>query len=129
MELYIPPVKPDRDPTNGRFLKGNCPFCKGKKMSEWMDPQKIEKVMRCLEAGRKGDPTIGGRNRRRVIGIKDGRVGGVYPSAREAGRRLGITGSNISYCCNGKLKTCGGIMWFWEEDVEKWSKFLTDECG
>ena len=35
----------------------------------------------------------------------------VYSSISEAARQLGISAGNISQCCNGKSKTCGGYHW------------------
>ena len=61
--------KPKRKP-NGRFVKGHVPHNKGKKWSEWMDGRKRRKVLKCLELGRiKGNPNIGGWNRKAVVGI------------------------------------------------------------
>jgi hypothetical protein len=127
MELYLPPEKIERNPVNGRFLKGHTPFNKGKKMSEWMDGRKIKKVMKCLELGRTGNPNIPGSNKRQVIGIRGGKIVGVYPSLDAAGRRLGLFSQNIRHCCRGRRKRCGGITWFYESDFEKWSNFLTDK--
>ena len=38
-------------------------------------------------------------------------TGIIYPSTREAGRRLGIHNAGISLCCNGRCKTFGGYHW------------------
>ena len=38
-------------------------------------------------------------------------TGMVYPSTQEAGRKLGISNSNISACCRGKRKTAKGLHW------------------
>lgn len=35
----------------------------------------------------------------------------VYPSTMEVYRQLGFSRGNISECCNGKRKTCGGYTW------------------
>ena len=40
-----------------------------------------------------------------------------WPSTREAGRELGITNSHICGCCNGKLKSAGGYIWRYAEDL------------
>lgn len=34
-----------------------------------------------------------------------------YPSTMEVKRQLGLNTGNISQCCNGKRKTCGGYTW------------------
>ena len=38
-------------------------------------------------------------------------TGEEYIGAREAGRQLGICGTDIGKCCRGKQKTCGGFHW------------------
>ena len=42
-------------------------------------------------------------------------TGIVYPSTREVERQLGFYHSNISKCCNKKIKYCGGLHWEWAE--------------
>lgn len=37
--------------------------------------------------------------------------GVIYPSTMELQRQLGLPQQNISHCCNGKRKTCGGFHW------------------
>ena len=34
-----------------------------------------------------------------------------FPSTRDVQRQLGFSIGNISQCCNGKRKTCGGFKW------------------
>lgn len=38
-----------------------------------------------------------------------------FPSAREAGRVLGINQSHITKCCKGKYKSIGGFYWYYAE--------------
>ena len=38
-------------------------------------------------------------------------TGIIYPSTIEAARQLGFSQGNISSCCNGRHKTCGGYTW------------------
>ena len=38
-------------------------------------------------------------------------TGVIYESLREAERLTGFSHGNISQCCNGKSKTCGGYLW------------------
>ena len=38
-------------------------------------------------------------------------TGVIYPSTREAGRRLGILNAGISLCCRGKRHMAGGLHW------------------
>lgn len=42
---------------------------------------------------------------------KDGSAIKKWESARLAGETLGINASNISACCNGRLKSAGGFIW------------------
>ena len=42
---------------------------------------------------------------------KEGELITVYYGTREASRQTGISQGNISECCRGKLKTCGGFIW------------------
>ena len=45
------------------------------------------------------------------IDIKTNEIIKEFPSTREVQRQLGISHSNISQCCKGKYKTCGGFKW------------------
>ena len=68
---------------------------------------------------------IGGKIGGKLNGAKNGRksakktskpvrcieTGIIYPSTRDAGRKLGIPHSSISNCCNGKRQTAGGFHW------------------
>lgn len=38
-------------------------------------------------------------------------TGIIYPSTKEVQRQTGFSQGNISECCNGKRKTCGGFHW------------------
>ena len=42
---------------------------------------------------------------------KDGTLVKVWDSQKEASAVTGINRSNISKCCNAKLKTAGGFRW------------------
>ena len=42
-------------------------------------------------------------------------TGKIYPSTIEVQRDLGFVQSDISMCCRGKLKTCGGLHWRYVE--------------
>ena len=42
----------------------------------------------------------------------EGELISIYPSASEAARQVqGVYSTNISHCCNGKLKSTGGFIW------------------
>lgn len=38
-----------------------------------------------------------------------------FQSTKEIQRQLGFNSANISMCCNGKKKTCGGFIWRYKE--------------
>lgn len=125
MELYLAPVKPQHNPVNGRFLKGHKPFNKGKKWADYMDMRKAEKVKKNLLLG-SGNMNLGGHNKRKVIGIKDGKIIGCFESATKAADLLTLQRRNIGHCCEGKRAKCGGINWFYEADIIEWKTYLKD---
>ena len=45
------------------------------------------------------------------IDKKTGQIIKTWPCAYEVQRQLGIFQSNISLCCSGKYKSCGGYIW------------------
>ena len=49
---------------------------------------------------------------KKIVGYKDDETI-TFHSAREAGRTLGVSASNISECANGKTKTAYGFIWRW----------------
>lgn len=74
---------------NGNFnykaaVKG---LAKGAAKGSAITAKKLSKPVRCIETGE------------------------IFPSTREAGRRLGIHNAGISVCCNGRCKTFGGYHW------------------
>lgn len=48
----------------------------------------------------------------------DGNYINKYISTKDAERKTGCKSSNISMCCNGKIKTAKGFKWVYEEDYE-----------
>lgn len=42
-----------------------------------------------------------------------------WDSAKTAAIELGLSFGNISYCCRGRAKTCGGYVWAFKKDYEK----------
>ena len=125
MELYLDPVINNRNPINGQFLKGHKPHNKGKKWDDYMDMRKARKIKRIGKQNLRGRLDIGGKNKKQVIGIKDGKIIGVFESATKAAEILGLIRRNISHCCNGKRNRCGKIQWFLESENSKWFKYLT----
>lgn len=60
---------------------------------------------------------IAEKNSKPIYGIN--KVSGLiveFPSAREAGRTLGINNANINSCLKGRYKSSGGFYWFYAEE-------------
>lgn len=128
MELYIEPIRPKFNPKTGRFLKGNVPHNKGKKWNDYMDMRKARKVKRIGMLNLRGRSDIGGWNKKQVIGIKNGRFS-VFESATKAANLLQIERRNISHCCEGKRKHCGGVRWFFEKDYHLWKNLISADAS
>ena len=118
-ELYLPPLVEQRD-AKGRFTHALIPHNKGKRWVDYMDMRHARKILGCLR--RTGNPDLPGANRKKIVGIKDGKCG-VYESSFEAERRLGIIARNIRKCCNKERNHAGGIRWFYF-DSDEWIKYI-----
>lgn len=118
-ELYILPERPSRNPVNGRFLKGHTPHNKGKRWSDYMDMRKAKKIKRIGMKNLVRNYQIAGWNAKPVVAVENGEIAGIYPSASEAGRKMGICSRNIRSCYSGKRKSAGGYQWFLESG-NKW---------
>lgn len=119
MELYIEPIKLNRNPTTGRFLKGYIPHNKGKTWDSYTTEEYRSRALENLKKGRGGwHKTGAGMNRKRVVAIKNGKLCGVFNSIQEASAKTKITASQISCLCNKKpgQHTVGGFQWFFESD-------------
>ena len=62
-------------------------------------------------------------NRKKRIGVyqfnfKTGKYVGQHDSIRDAERKTKTKGSDISACCNGKVKQAGGFIWTRVEDYK-----------
>ena len=125
-ELYIPPKRIYRNPTNGRFLKGITPHNKGKKWEEWMDMRKAKRVKRIALSNLKPNMNIGGWNAKKVVAIKDSKLVGVYKSSVDAEKKTGVCARNIRSCCNYKRKTAGGYQWYHESD-NAWVELINNK--
>jgi hypothetical protein len=111
---------------NGQFLKGNEPYTKGKKWSEWMPKHKQRKIRKNLDKVRPkgGNPNLGGQNKRKVVCLTDeGEWLMTYNSAASAAAALSLNRRNICHCCQGKRKHCGEYRWFYFDD-DSWAKFV-----
>ena len=109
-----------RSPVTGRFYKGHTPHNKGRKMSEYMSPEKIEKVKRVAVHNLVLRGNLVRDRRRRVIGVSGDGWTPVFESASAAADKYGLIRRNICHCCNGKRKHCGGMMWFYYDDLYEW---------
>ena len=135
-ELRIPDKPLQRNPLNGRFLKGHTPANKGKKWSEYMSKRgqrKAKKGWKNLDLYRpKGSPSAG-RKKKAVIAVNDTGKWIYFPTVAEAGRLMGISKDNISRCCReneagtknrkGLINTdhkYKGLRFYYESD-EKWT--------
>lgn len=60
----------------------------------------------------------GAGNNRKIIGQydKQGNLIAIFPSGSEAARQTGNAQANISKCCLGKTKSCGGYIWKYIDD-------------
>ena len=123
MELIFEQKKFTRNAKNGRFLKGHEPFNKGKKMTEYLSEEKINKLKSNLK--RTGRSNIGGGNKVKIIAIKNGEFS-VFESSTKAANLLNLHASNIIKCCQKKRNSTGGIQFFYEKDND-WINFLNKE--
>lgn len=67
---------------------------------------------------KRGRKDIGGWNRKTTLMMKDGKIIGVFSSARQAGMKTGIQDRNIRYVCQGKRKNAGGFQWCYEVNLK-----------
>jgi hypothetical protein len=139
-ELTLPPERPQRDPTTGRFLPGSTPFNKGMKWDDYMDGRKQRKVRRIalenLAKHRpKKRPDTAGRCRRPVIAVMDDGTWHWFGAIVLAADWCGGSGPNIRRCIKDNLsgrilrkpwgKPTGktntdhkymGVRWYYESD-------------
>lgn len=102
---------------NGQFLKGHVPHNKGKKWEEWMDMRKAKKIIRIAKQNLRPNMNLGGWNKKKVVSVSENGTWKLYSSAASAAEATGNFSSNISQCCRGKRKHCGGLRWFyWDSD-------------
>lgn len=118
--------RPQYNAITGQFLKGHVPHNKGKKWEEWMDMRKAKRVIRIGTKNlRRGNPNLGGWNKKKVVSVADDGSYKLYLSATSAAYMTGFKRENIGKCCRGKRKTCGGLRWFfWDSD--EWIKLIKE---
>jgi hypothetical protein len=100
---------------NGRFVKGQTAWNKGKKWNEWMDGRKQRKVRNRLK--HTGNPKLPGWNKKAIAAVKDNKVV-FFDSSVDAERKTGICGRNIRSVCEKKRNFAGGCRWFFADDKE-----------
>ena len=103
-ELRVSDVPLQRNPLNGRFLKGHTPANKGKKWSEYLSKRKQKRCAKGWENLKKhrvkGGP---GRPKKPVIAVNETGKWLYLSSCKEAGRLIGVRSENILRCCNQNL--------------------------
>ena len=134
-ELYLPPVKPERNRRTGRFLPGHEPHNKGKKWEEYV-PKKSQRRMRKgwknLDKYRNcnGRPDTAGRSRKEVVAVRNNGKYRIFDFIGAAAQWLGGSRENIGRCCRnnqerhvnqktGKVNTdhqYKGIRWYFTSD-------------
>lgn len=110
------------DPKTGRFKKGHKPHNKGKKWSDYMSEESMEKSRATFikniydNRGRKR-PDVAKRCSRAVLGVEPSGKPHFFEGAAQAARIVsGTMRENIRNCCQGKRKTCGGWTWYYADD-------------
>ena len=97
-ELHLPPLRPDRNPTNGRFLKGHEPANKGKKWGEYMGRRAQKRAMKGwanLDKFRpRSRPDNCDRCRVQVVAVKDDGTWCVLPYIGAAAVRMFADAAN-----------------------------------
>lgn len=76
-------------------------------------PDVVGKIIRSFGITKEEIYHRGAGNNRKVVAQydKQGNLIKIYPSGTEAARQTGNRQANISKCCLGKIKTCGGYIW------------------
>lgn len=100
-ELTLPPVRPQRNPLTGRFLKGHVPANKGKKWDEFMpkrSQRRSAKGWKNLEKHRVRPATAGRKPKQVVAATGDGKFY-VFANTLKSAEWVGGNRYNIARCC------------------------------
>ena len=125
---------------SNRGGKGNRKYDHEKALELWEDgypiiyiakqfgahPDIIGKIIRSQGITKEEIFHRGAGNNRKIIGQydKNGNLLNIFPSGSEAARQTGNAQGNISKCCLGKTKTCGGYVWkYIDEQFSKEEKY------
>lgn len=99
------------------FLDNPNNFLEVNHIDEDKTNNKIENIEYC---DRSYNMNYGTRNKKSILQFtKEGEFIRKWDSATQVERELGISQGNISMCCKGKLKTCGGFKWGYADDYKK----------
>lgn len=107
--------------------ENNSKAQKGKKMSEetkrkisenmpkyWEGKKHTEESKKKMSEAKKGK--YKGKNNPKAKKVYCIELKRVFDCIKDVEMELGIANQNISKCCKGKLKTCGGYHWMYYED-------------
>lgn len=112
-ELKIAPERKNRNPVNGRFVKGCTSYNKGRKWDKWMSKRGQKKALKNLELSRKlyKRPPHAGRKKRKVIAVNDHGKFICFNSISEVGIWIRGTKGNVRRCCklNSQRKTLKNV--------------------
>lgn len=100
-------------------MKGIKPWNTGKPLSE-ETKNKISESHKGKKLSEEHKKKISETRQRKTVFQIDKNTNVViaeFPSTKEIQRQLGFNSANISMCCNGKKKTCGGFIWKYKESV------------
>ena len=125
MELYIEPIRPQRNRINGQFLKRHTPFNKGKKWTDYMDMRKARRIIRVAKKNLRGRMDIGGYGKKQIIAFRDGEYIGVFESSTYAAKKLNLRAELIRKVCRGERTHTGGYKFYHETNYEQWKHHIT----
>lgn len=126
MELYIAPSRPNKNPINGRFVKGSTPHNKGRKWDDWMSKEAQARLREALKTTGRPRMDIGGWNKKAVIMVdKDGNHAW-FESSLAAEKATGVRARNIRHCCNKQRGSAGGYRWF-HFDSDEWTNYVNNK--
>lgn len=142
-ELYLPPDFEPKTTERGRFRKGNVPFNKGKKWSDYMSKRSQKRAAKGwenLEKFRPAHPDNAGRKKKPIIAVMDDGSWCYFSHTTPAAKWCGGCRENINRCCkmnfarhvnirNGKVNTDHrymGIRFYFEAD-DIWTEKIKKE--
>lgn len=98
-ELHLPPVRPKRNPKNGRFLTGHIPANKGKKWGEYLSKHKQKRCAKGWANVEKYRPTVrpdtAGRCRKKTVVVTDDGKFRIFSYLKEAAEWVGGSRENV----------------------------------